>query len=201
MSNRDHEFREDGIAIWFYLHQRGVSIGIGSTEGLLFIYLAAGLLFIFLLIEHIVSQFAHNITKPTKQESVSLKQFKGIVGFTLFEVFVWVVWLLLINFKQPIAAIVFFYAGLYFEHQFTNNVKNDCRFFHISGQGLIYKGLFIFTAFEIGGAAGWVNLVFSNPAGLVGYLTLVYLIPMIVGSFIEHFGFDKVGRIPSPCTG
>lgn len=179
-----------GLAIWFYLHKRGVSEGIGSAEGLLFIYLAAGLLFVFLLIEHIVSQFAHNIAK-TQQKSVSLKQFEGIIGFTLLEVSIWIVWLLLINFNQLIVAGVFFFAGLYFEHQFTNNVKNDLRFIHISRKRAIVVGLLVFTAFEFGGAVIWVNQDLLVPS-ILG----LGLIAMAIGSFIEHYVADNVGRIP-----
>jgi hypothetical protein len=158
-----------GLVIWLDQQMSG-NIG-----------LAALLLFVFLLLEHIIAQIDHHkIENP-------LRELGELAGFTALEALIWVVWLLLIPINGLLALAVFV-GGLYVEHQITDNVKRRpthpaLGYFDFRPGSLVILGLVIFTISEVVGAVIWVQLV----PGL--------LIAMIVGSLIEHYIAGNVGRI------
>ncbi len=93
----------------------------------------------------------------------------------------WAVWLFLIP-VNGLVAFVFFLAALFVEHQITDNVKKGQPFLHFARVGSrVSRGLLVFTIFEVVGAVLWLGL------GSV--------IPLAVGSTIEHYIARNVGQI------
>ncbi len=174
-----------GLALWFLIQRMG---GIASY------YIGAAILLFFLLAEHILSQFAYTGTGISAQEA------KRIVTFSILEVVIWVVWLILIDANQPLVALGFFGVFLYVEHQLTYNTKKTregLRFLNFSNRHLtssatrrfVFALLVVFTLAEVSGASLWVILV-DRGSQLQGLTALV------VGSLIEHFIAGRVARIP-----
>ena len=152
-----------GLVLWLNLRTMGALV------------LSVALLFVALLIEHVVSQVDH------AEELVSGREFLEIVAFSIIEVAVWVVWLLLIP-VNGILAFLFFLAALFVEHQITDNVKKGLGFLHFSRpRTLVFLGLVIFTISEVVGAALWVSTT--------------QLIALAAGSLIEHYIARNVGQI------
>lgn len=136
---------------------------------------AAGFLGIFLLIEHIIAQMDQT------GRAVSGREFGEILGFTSLEVVIWVVWLFLIP-LNGILAFLFFLSLLFVEHQITDNVKKGLPFLHFSStRSLVFRGLALFTIFEVVGAVVWVA------QGLV--------VAIAIGSTIEHYIARNIGQV------
>ena len=137
--------------------------------------LAAGTLLIFLLLEHIISQIDQT------GKIISGLELLEVAGFSIIEVVVRIVWLLLIPING-ILALVFFLGALFVEHQITDNVKKRLGFFHFSSpDSLVFLGLVIFTISEVVGASLW--------------LSQGSLVALIVGSTVEHYVARNVGQI------
>lgn len=176
-----------GLFLWLGLQLQGAILSAGWV------------LFGFLLIEHIISQIDHNSTEvilhPERpKQKFDLTQFVEIVIFSTIEVVVWIVWLSLIPINN-LLAIAFFTLALFVEHQITDNVKKRLPLGHFaSPRSILFRGLVIFTISEVAGAVIWVSLVLKNPTS-VGYDKLVLLLPMIIGSLLEHYIAGNVGHI------
>lgn len=129
----------------------------------------------FLLMEHIIAQMDQT------GRVISGRELTEILGFTSLEVVIWAVWLLLIP-VNGILAFVFFLGSLFVEHQITDNVKKGLPFLHFArADGRIFRGLVLFTIFEVLGAVVWVA------RGV--------LISLAVGSTLEHYVARNVGQV------
>ncbi|TMI30861.1 hypothetical protein E6H29_07510 [Candidatus Bathyarchaeota archaeon] len=129
----------------------------------------------FLLMEHIIAQMDQT------GRGISGREFTEILSFTSLEAVIWTVWLLLIP-VNGVLAIVFFLGSLFVEHQITDNVKKGLPFLHFARlDGKLFRGLVLFTIFEVMGAVVWV--------------AQGRLIALALGSTLEHYVARNVGQI------
>src|SRR2546425_2907278 len=175
-----------GLIEWLALSKGGSSImvlgqsypilqlgAISSRVGMT--GLAAVVLAVFLLVEHIITQL------DATGRFASGKQLVEILTFSSLESVIWVVWLVLIP-VNGILAFTFFLVALFVEHHIADNVKKGLSFFKLSSTGPVFTGLLVLTISEVIGAVVWVgnqNLL----AVLVG------------GSLLEHYIARNVGLI------
>ena len=146
-----------------------ISSRVGTTG------LAAIVLAVFLLVEHIITQ------ADATGRFISGKQFVEILTFSSLESAIWVVWLKLIP-VNGIIAITFFLAALFVEHHIADNVKKGLSFFKLSSTRIVFTGLLVLTISEVVGAVVWV-----------GNQNLLAV--LIVGSLLEHYIARNVGLI------
>ncbi len=133
------------------------------------------LLGLFLLVEHVITQ-----ADQTGRLS-SAREFAEVLGFTTIEVFIWIIWLLLIPING-LLAFAFFLAALFLEHQIADNVKKGLGFLHFSSPGSrVFQGLVIFSIAEVLGAVVWV--------------AAASVVALAIGSVVEHYIARNVGQI------
>ena len=149
------------------IEQALTALGVNTFAG---VFLGA-----FLIVEHVIAQMDHTGMRVTG------RQFAEIFGFSSLEVVIWGVWFLLIPING-LVAFLFFFGGLFVEHQITDNVKKGQPFLHFARLGSwLATGLLIFTVFEVVGGVLWLGLA--------------SVIPLAIGSTIEHYIARNVGQI------
>ncbi|HEY4657036.1 MAG TPA: hypothetical protein VIH34_00965 [Candidatus Bathyarchaeia archaeon] len=135
---------------------------------------AGVILGIFLLVEHV-------ITQVDQTGKFSAREFAQIFVFSVIEVLIWIVWLVLIPING-IIAFVFFFGSLFVEHQIADNVKKGLGFLHFSSRGSrVFLGLIVFTIAEVVGAVVWV--------------AAASILALAIGSIVEHYIARNVGQI------
>lgn len=145
-----------------------VWLALAQTSGS---YVAAGVLFIGLLIEHIL-----NVNTVLKQNYLQIDgtRILGIVGFTITETATWIGWLALLK-VNPFLAFGVLTVGLLIEHNQTDNVIRRKNFF---GNLLNLKALGHTLVESVGGSV-WFRLVQSASP-------IFAVIVLFVTSLVHH---------------
>jgi hypothetical protein len=128
----------------------GLSLWLALAHGAS--YVAAAVLFAFLLVEHIL-----NVNTALKAPLGNLDRLGGILGFTAVETAAWVAWLAVVPGSPSLAAVILA-ALLLLEHNITDNVVLKRSFF----TKLLDTYNLGHTLVEVTGAAAWFMLVKSG---------------------------------------
>lgn len=124
-------------------------------------YMAALVLFLFLLVEHVL-----NLNTVMNRKLLNLDRIKGIIGFSLTETAAWVGWLLL-NAVSGILAFAYLTVVLLIEHNQADNTLLKKPFF---SRLLSLKPLG-HTLVESVGCSVWLALVTTGQP-IVGFVVL-----------------------------